>query len=84
MTTYDSYYYDEPFDYPPDGFPEDWEELVERDLALADAEVDDDDHDPSIPCCDFRDHGGNHPLCACPDHYASQLHPFGTSKECRR
>jgi hypothetical protein len=33
------------------------------------------DLDP--PCCDYRDHGGNHPACACPDHHISKLHPFG-------
>ena len=69
-----------------DIFPDDWEALVERDLDTygKEWEADQDDYDPSIPCCDFRDHAGNHPVCACPDHPASTLHPYGHAKEPRR
>lgn len=30
-----------------------------------------------VPCCDYRDHSGDIPACACPEHPHSALHPFG-------
>lgn len=29
------------------------------------------------PCCTYQDHGGKHPVCACPNHALSDLHPWG-------
>jgi hypothetical protein len=31
--------------------------------------------EPEPPCCDYRDHGAG--WCACPDHQATALHPYG-------
>lgn len=30
-----------------------------------------------VPCCDYRDHSGDLPACACPEHPRGALHPFG-------
>lgn len=40
--------------------------------------------DPSQPCCDWRNHGSLGelpPMCLCPEHPLSDLHPFGWSRD---
>ena len=76
---YDDGYYVNPTDR--DGYPPDWEELVERDLAIVEEIADGWERD-LIPCCDYRDHGSG--SCVCPEHPASVLHPYGFAKETRR
>lgn len=38
--------------------------------------------DVALPCCDYRDHSGEHPVCACPEkrHAGSPIHPFAPQR----
>ena len=33
------------------------------------------EQEPWIPCCDYRDHNGNNPVCACPEHEPERSPP---------
>lgn len=37
---------------------------------------------PREPCCDYRDHSGDHPACACPEpeHAGDPIHPFAVAQ----